>query len=127
MLLWQAKKSKSGEYITMPTPTSYDIDWEDLDNKSYRSINTGNLIDFVVSKSWSKLQFSYNSLSFENLTKILDMISSNPIYIKAKNPIFGTEYAEMKFRCSKKKASLQQNGNYSLSFNLVQKEKVDGQ
>lgn len=127
MLLWQAKKTSNGSYTDMKTPTSYDIDWKDLDNNSYRSINSGNLIDTVVSKSWSKLYFNYDYLTFEEITKILSFLSYNPIYNKAKNPIFGTEYVELEMRCSKKKASMVQTGEYKLSFNLVQKKKVAGQ
>ena len=56
MLLWYTKESSGDSYIQRLTPSKYKIDWEDLDNKSYRSIATGNLIDTVVSKKWSKLQ-----------------------------------------------------------------------
>lgn len=127
MLIWQAKSEKDGTYINMPTPSSYGIDWEDLDSKSYRSINTGDLLDSVISKSWSKLKLSYNYLTFDKITTILSMLSNNPIYVKAKNPIFGNEYTELEMRCSKKSAELLQTGDYTLSFNLVQKKKVDGQ
>ena len=49
MLLWYTKESPTAPYIQRKTCSKYRIDWEDLDNKSYRSITTGNLIDNVVS------------------------------------------------------------------------------
>ncbi|HHX79964.1 MAG TPA: hypothetical protein GX692_02750 [Acholeplasmataceae bacterium] len=125
MLLWQVKIS--GAYTDMKTPSTYKIDWEDLDNNSYRSITSGNLIDTVVSKSWTKLQFNYNCLTESELQTILPILANNPLYVKAKNPIFGTEYVEMEMRCSKKSAEMLETGDYTLSFNLVQKKKVSGQ
>jgi len=125
MLLWQVKIS--GKYTDMKTPSTYKIDWEDLDNNSYRSITSGNLIDTVVSKSWTKLQFNYNYLTESELQTILPILANNPLYVKAKNPIFGTEYVEMEMRCSKKSAEMLETGDYTLSFNLVQKKKVSGQ
>ena len=125
MLLWEAKVS--GTYKDMKTPSSYKIYWEDLDYNSYRSKNSGNLIDNVISKSWSKLQFNYNCLTESELQTILPILANNPLYVKAKNPIFGTEYVEMEMRCSKKSAEMLETGDYTLSFNLVQKKKVSGQ
>lgn len=125
MLLWQVKIS--GAYTDMKTPSTYKIDWEDLDKNSYRSITSGNLIDTVVSKSWTKLQFNYNCLTESELQTILPILANNPLYVKAKNPIFGTEYVEMEMRCSKKSAEMLETGDYTLSFNLVQKKKVSGQ
>lgn len=127
MLLWQAKTTSGGMYQNMPTPSSYKIDWEDLDNNSYRSITSGNLIDTVVSKSWTKLQFTYNCLTEEEMKTLLPILSNNPLYVKAKNPVFGTEYVEMEMRCSKKSAEMLETRDYKLSFNLVQKKKVSGQ
>lgn len=127
MLLWQMKTSKTGNYETMPTPSSYKIDWEDLDNDSYREINEGNLIDEVISTSWSKLYFTYNCLTEEEIEDLLPKLKNNPLYVKAKNPIFGNEYESLEMRCSKKSAEMLETGDYTLSFNLVQKKRVSGQ
>lgn len=127
MLLWQAKTTSGGTYQDMKTPSSYKIDWEDLDNNSYRSITSGNLIDTVVSKNWTKLQFTYNCLTEDETKAILPILSNNPLYVKAKNPIFGNEYVELEMRCSKKSAEMLETRDYTLSFNLVQKKKVSGQ
>ena len=124
MLLWKAKVS--GTYKDMKTPSSYKIDWEDLDNNSYRSKNSGNLIDTVISKSWSKISFQYNCLTENEVNTLLSALNQNPIYVKAKNPFFSAE-KELEMRCSKKSAEMLETGDYTLSFNLVQKKKVAGQ
>lgn len=127
MLLWQIKATSGGTYSTMKSPSSYKIDWEDLDNNSYRSKNSGNLIDTVISKSWAKIGFNYNLLTEDELKTLLPKLADNPIYVKAKNPVLGSEYVEMEMRCSRKSAEMLETGDYTLSFNLVQKKKVAGQ
>ena len=127
MLLWYTKTSSTSQYIQRKTPSSYKIDWEDLDNKSYRSIATGNLIDTVISKKWSKLQFDYKHLSEEEVNEIMGIINVNPIYVKAINPLFPSGYIESEFRCSKASCEMLEDHYYRLSFNLIQKKKVTGQ
>ena len=127
MLLWYTKENPQGVYVQRLTPSKYKIDWEDLDNKSYRSIATGNLIDNVVSKKWSKIQFDYNHLTGDEVNELLTIINNNPIYVKAVNPFFANGYIEAEFRCSKANCEMLENHNYRLSFNLVQKKKVNGQ
>ena len=129
MLVWYAR-STSGTFSNddlMPSPSSYKIDWEDLDSNSYRSVATGNLIDSVISKKWSKIQFNYKCKSLSDVNSILTMINNNPIYVKAMNPFFTGGYIEAEFRCSKASAEMLETGDYTLSFNLVQKKKVTGQ
>lgn len=129
MLLWYAR-STSGTFTNdnlMPTPSSYKIDWEDLDNKSYRSISTGNLIDNVISKKWSKLELSYKHLTESEVNSLITMINHNPIYVKAINPFFPGGYIIAQFRCSKANCEMLEDHCYTMSFNLVQKKKVSGQ
>ena len=127
MLLWYTKESPSAPYIQRKTCSKYRIEWEDLDNKSYRSITTGNLIDNVVSKKWSKIQFDYNHLTGDEVNELLTIINDNPILVKAVNPFFTGGYIEAEFRCSKASCEMLEDQNYKLSFNLVQKKKVNGQ
>lgn len=121
MLIWYVKGA------LMKSPSSFKIDWEDLDNKTYRSIATGNMIDTVISKKWSKISFAYKCLSTEQVNTILKAINQNPIPAKIINPFFQNGYIEAEFRCSKASAEMLENGEYSLSFNLIQKKKVNGQ
>lgn len=127
MLLWYTKPSSTGTYVQRLTPSTYKIDWEDLDNKSYRSISTGNLIDTVISKKWSKIQFSYKHLTESEVNSLISIINDNPIYVKAINPLFSGGYIEAEFRCSKCSSEMLEDHCYSFSFNLVQKKKVTGQ
>lgn len=129
MLLWYARSTAGtfSESNKMKTPSSYKIDWEDLDNKTYRSIATGDMIDTVISKKWSKLQFSYKHLTEAEVNTILTAINVNPIYVKAINPLFPSGYIEAQFRCSKASCEMLEDHCYTLSFNLVQKKKVNGQ
>ena len=124
---WQAKIS--GTYKDMKTPSSYRVDWEDLDKDSYRSINTGNLIDTVVSKSWTKAGFDYNLLTMAELNTLLAVLDDNPIEVKIPNANFASSgTTEMSMRCSKKSVEmLEGQKGYKLSFNLVQKTKKTGQ
>jgi len=127
MAFWQAKIS--GTYRDMKTPSSYRVDWEDLDKDSYRSINTGNLIDTVVSKSWTKAGFDYNLLTMAELNTLLAVLDDNPIEVKIPNANFASSgTTEMSMRCSKKSVEmLEGQKGYKLSFNLVQKTKKTGQ
>ena len=127
MLLWYTKENPQGVYVQRLTPSKYKIEWEDLDNKSYRSISTGNMIDTVISKKWSKLQFDYPHLSELEVNQLMSIVNVNPIYVKAVNPFFPGGYIEAEFRCSKASCEMLEDHYYTLSFNLVQKKKVNGQ
>ena len=127
MLMWYTKSTSTGTYTQRPTPSSYKLDLEDLDNKTYRSIATGNMIDTVVSKNWSKIQFSYNHMSDTEVHTLLEVLKANPIYAKVIDPMYSNGYIEAEFRCSKKSLEMLEDHSYKLSFNLVQKKKVTGQ
>lgn len=130
-MLWQAKVN--GSYQDMKTPSSYDIDWEDLDSNSYRSVTTGNLIRSRLSSKWFKGKFNFNYLTENEIENILRIINQDPLYVKVKSPLFGSNgVIEIKCYCSKVSVSMQKNeeigANWSsLSFNIIQSEKVSGQ
>ena len=131
-MLWQAKTSAGGTYTDMKTPSSYKIDWEDLDSNSYRSVTTGNLNRSIVSKKWFKGQFSFNYLTETEVESILSVINNYPLYVKIKSPLFGTSgVTEFEAYVSKVSVQMQQNETNptwnSLSFNIVQSKKVVGQ
>ena len=126
-LIWQTKVNKNDEYVRQKSPSSYKGDVEDLDNSSYRAIESGDLNDTVVSYAWSKLYLKYNYLTQEEIQNFMALLKHNPIYVKAQDPALGTEFIEMEMRCSKKSWEMLETGDYTLSFNLVQKKKVSGQ
>ena len=134
-MLWQAKSSKNGAYIDMKTPSSYKIDYEDLDSKSYRSVVNGNMIRRRLSSKWFKGHFSYNYIEQSEAEEILRMINSNPLYVRIKSPMFGSN-GIVEFEAYVSKVSIEMHRNNTtnnhaqwvdLSFNIVQSKVVDGQ
>lgn len=125
---WFIKPSATGTYVEMPQPTEFEIEVEDLDANSYRSVTTGNLIDSVVSKNWSKCKFKFENLTQAQATDLITKCSNNPIYAKIENPIWSSGYLEAQFRCSKKSITkmLTHSRRYVVSLNLVQKNKISG-
>lgn len=135
-MLWQVKVN--GSYVDMLTPSTYKIDWEDLDSNSYRSITTGNLIRNRLSSKWFKGSFTYNYISEADLETILPRINQNPLYVKIKSPLFGTNgWLEIECYVSKVSVEMVKNDPTSgsvannqwvkLSFNIIQSKKVSGQ
>jgi len=135
-MLWQVKVS--GSYVDMPTPSSYRIDWEDLDSNSYRSATNGNLIRSRLSSKWFKGNFEFNYMSESDLEALLTKINTNPIYVKIKSPLFGTSgWLEMEAYVSKVSVEMIRNDPTAnsnvnnqwgkLSFNIIQSKIVSGQ
>lgn len=134
-MLWEAKANKSDSYTAMKTPSSYKIDYEDMDSNSYRSITNGNLIRKRLSSKWFKGSFSFNYLEQDELDSILNMINNDPLYIRIKSPMFGTDgVIELEVYVSKVSVEMMKNNTINntaqwinLSFNLVQTKVVNGQ
>lgn len=132
-MLWQAKAKSTDNYTTMKTPSSYKIDWEDLDSNSYRSVTTGNLNRKIVSKKWFKGSFTFNYLTEAEAEEIVKMINNYPLFVKIKSPLFGANgILECQAYVSKISINMQQNQETGatwsgLSFNIVQSKKVSGQ
>lgn len=134
-MLWQAKSSKNGAYTDMKTPSSYKIDYEDLDSKTYRNIVNGNMVRRRLSSKWFKGSFSYSYLEQGEADEILRMINSNPLYVRLKSPMFGTD-GIVEFEAYVSKVSIEMLKNdttnnhaqwVNLSFNIIQSKVVDGQ
>lgn len=131
-MLWQAKKAVGNSYTDMPTPSEYNISWEDLDKNSYRSVATGNLVRSRVSSKWFSGSMTYNYLTKSQAETILDMINADPLYVKIKSPLFGTSgFVEMECYVSKASIDMHQNTENptytNLKFNIVQSQKIGGQ
>lgn len=133
-MLWQVKNS-SGVYQDMITPSSYKIDYEDLDSNSYRSITNGNLIRKRLTSKWFKGNFSFNYITQDELENILPLINQYPLYVKIKSPMFGKNgVIEIQAYVSKVSVEMLRNDTrnndnqwVSLSFNIIQTKAVDGQ
>lgn len=135
-MLWQCKNSLSGSYVDMKTPSSYKIDYEDIDSNSYRSIVNGNLIRKRLSSKWFKGSFSYSYITQQEAETIMRMINAYPLYVKIKSPMFGSAgVVEFEAYVSKVSIEMLKNDktNYentqwvNLSFNIIQSKVVNGQ
>ena len=132
-MLWQAKISANANYTDMKTPSSYKLNWEDLDSNSYRSVTTGNLVRSIVSKKWISASFNFNYLTEQEAEEIMSMVNHYPLYVKLKSPLFGNGgLFECQGYVSKASISMQQNKETGatwtdLSFNFVQSKKVSSQ
>lgn len=134
-MLWEAKANKSDSYTAMKTPSSYKIDYEDMDSNSYRSITNGNLIRKRLSSKWFKGSFSFNYLEQDELDSILNMINNDPLYIRIKSPMFGINgVIELEVYAARVSVEMMKNNTINntaqwinLSFNLVQTKVVNGQ
>ena len=132
MILWQVKEN--GTYNTMKTPSSFDIDWEDLDDGSYRSISTGDVQrPSIIGKKWHSLKLVYNHITEADAERICSVLNYWPMEIKIKSPMFSNGgFFECKCYCTKGSISMRQNleegANWTnLEFTLVQSKKVSGQ
>lgn len=125
---WYIKSTQNGTYTKMEQPTDYEIEIEDLDDETYRSVSTGNLISNIVSKNWSKCKFVFSGLTEIAIINMNNKISKNPIYAKIEHPIWDGGFLETEFRCSKKaiKRLPTRNKLYEFTFNLVQTKKIAG-
>lgn len=74
---WYIKPSASGTYVKMLQPSDYEIEIEDLDADTYRAITTGDMIDTVVSKNWSKCKFKFSALTKEQVNDLVAKCSNN--------------------------------------------------
>ena len=133
-MLWEAKARQSDNYTPMKTPSDYDIDGEDLDKKSFRSVVTGNISrPVILGKKWLKFSFVFNYTTEEEIEPILTMINNYPLYVRLKSPMWGTNgVVELEGYVSKFKAKMIQNKETGadwgqLTFSFVQGKKVEGQ
>lgn len=132
MILWQVKEN--GTYVTMKTPSNFDIDWEDLDYQSYRSIATGTIQrPSIIGKKWHSIKFEFNHLTEVEAERICNVLNYYPMKIKIKTPMLSSNgFLECECYCSKGSISMRQNLEKGatwtgLNFTLVQAKKVSGQ
>ena len=134
MMLWQVKDG-SGQYVDMPTPSSYKASYEDLDANSYRSITNGNLVRSKLSSKWFKGAFSFNYLTQAEVERVLNLINQYPLYVKIKSPMFSNN-GVVEFEAYVSKVSTEMNRNHDnflkddwtkLSFDIIQAKVVSGQ
>lgn len=114
-LIWYANGN------VMPSPTSYKINWEDLDSDSYRSVTNGNLIRNVVKRRWAKVSLAWNILSASEVNTICTAVNQDNVTFRVISPAFSNGYIEFEGYVSKMETELLEGMvGYSLSFNIVQ-------
>lgn len=120
---WKTSTDNS-TWVNMKTPSTYKIDWEDLDLDSYRSVVNGNLIRNVLSRRWAKVQMTWKLLSESDLNTILTAVNTGTVYFGFKSPAFGTSnWISFKGYVSKMSTEcLEAQVGWTLSFNVVQME-----
>lgn len=121
-LIWYANN------VLMPSPSSYKISWEDLDNDSYRSVTNGNLIRNVIKRRWAKVSLSWSVLSAEDVNTICTAVNRDGVTFKVISPAFANGLLEFDGYVSKMETELLEGMiGYSLSFNIVQSTGADWQ
>lgn len=76
--------------VDLPTPSTYKLNYEDLDSDSYRSVITGSLIRNRINPRWIKIELSYRWVDDYMMNQIARMINTNSeIQVECKSPAFG--------------------------------------
>jgi hypothetical protein len=108
----------------MEDPSTYSIDWEDLDIDSYRSVINGDLNRNVVNRRWAKVALSWRYLTDEQIDPLLKQVNTGTLYVRMISPAFGTSnYITFKAYVSKMHVeAIEGTDGYNVSFNVIQEK-----
>ncbi len=121
-LIWYTS-GDGNSWTLMKSPSTFKIDWEDLDNNSYRSVVNGNLIRDVIKRRWAKVGLAWNVLQENDVNTILSSVNRDTVYFKIKSPAFGSGFISFKGYVSKMSCEMLEGmRGYTVSFNIVQSE-----
>lgn len=121
-LIWYTS-TDANNWTLMKSPSTFKIDWEDLDNNSYRSVVNGNLIRDVIKRRWAKVGLSWNVLQEGDVNTILSAVNRDTVYFRVKSPAFGSGFISFKGYVSKMSVEMLEGmRGYTCSFNIVQSE-----
>lgn len=91
--IWYIKENNV--WVAQPDPCSLQVDGEDLDLDSYRSVKNGNLIRNILGYKWQKVQFEFALKTEQEAIALLNKVKNTyPLTIKVKSP-FGNPYSEL--------------------------------
>lgn len=125
-----------GKKEDLPTPSTYTLEIEDVDNDSYTSAVTAELIDSPIAIGMLKASFSWDLNSEEEAERLIQKTYKNPFLIDIKVPVIKGGFLEaVKFRVSKRKVEMidteqgvvTEKTRWRTSFNLMQKELTEAQ
>lgn len=87
-LFWKVKVN--GSWVTMPSPSVMDYDWEDADDDSYRNVIDAKLIRNRIRNHLIKISMEFHHISNEKVNTIASAVNTTQtIEIQAKSPAFG--------------------------------------
>ena len=120
-LIWYTSTNETN-WTLMKSPTTYKLNFEDLDNDSYRSCTNGNLVRNVIKRRWVKISMSWSVLDEDDVSDICETVNVDEIYFRVKSPAWGG-FIQFRGYVSKMEMELLEGlVGYSLSFNIVQSE-----
>lgn len=127
-VIWQTS-SNGSNWTTMPTPDQMDIDWEDLDKDSYRSVITGDLNREVIKRRWSKVSLTFKDMEETACGNMLAAVNTGVVYFRFRSPAFGTSgYISFRGYVAKMKTGTELVAKgWNVSFNVVQEKGADFQ
>ena len=77
-------------WSNLPIASSYTLEYNDLDDDSFRSKLSGNLVRRRISRTWVKIGLHYNFVTDAQLNTIARRVNTNQkFYVRAKSPAFG--------------------------------------
>lgn len=130
LIIYAAQANSFSDTDKLPPPSTYSIDWEDLDLDSYRSVVNGNLNRNVLHRRWAKISLSWRYLTDEQISSLLSKVNTSTLWVKAISPAFGTSgYITFKAYVSKMHIEAIEGitydnsvTGYNVSFNIVQEK-----
>ena len=125
-----------GSTENLQSPSTYNADIEDVDNDSYTSAVTGELIDNPIAVGMLKLSMSWDFNTEEEAEKLIQKTYKNPLCLDVKVPVVSGGLLEgANFRVSKRKVDMITTGTgtnnektiWKTSFTLMQKALTETQ
>lgn len=120
---------------TQKSPSSFNINIDDIDVDSYRSTVSASLIDKTLAKGMLKCTFGFDYLTEAEAEQLMALTWNNPMPLEIKCPILGGKTITANFRCAKRSCTMistddveqSEKTRWKVSFTCSQKEKVSGQ
>lgn len=114
----------SESWLDLPAPSSLKFSYEDIDNDSYRSVITGNLIRKPITYKWAKISVSYNFLTTAEANAIVNAFKNKKeVVVSAKDIFDGASLTGYISRCETdliRTPSVSDGVGYSLQFNFIE-------
>lgn len=108
-------------WLDLPVPSALSFSYEDVDNDSYRSVITGNLIRRPISYKWRKVSVGYRYLEEDKSTVIMDAFENKKeVTVRYMSPKGVETRVGYISKCESEYIQRTQGHGYTLSFNWVE-------